>query len=167
MIHFLWLGTMKVCLGGTFDQLHDGHKRLIMTACILAGHSGTVVIGITKGSLASKQGPIASYQQRKKAIETFLLQEKTIPHVVLTPIQDKYGPSVDEEFDAIVVSPETKPIAEEINEKRRQRGKKPLQIIMVPYVLAKDGRAISSTRIRNGEIDDHGTLLKESVNLRK
>jgi len=87
--------------------------------------------------------------------------------VVLTPIQDKYGPSVDEEFDAIVVSPETKPIAEEINEKRRQRGKKPLQIIMVPYVLAKDGRAISSTRIRNGEIDDHGTLLKESVNLRK
>ena len=84
-----------------------------------------------------------------------------IQQVVLTPIQDKYGPSVEEKFDAIVVSPETKPTAEEINEKRRQRGKKPLQIIVVPYVLAKDGHPINSTRIRNGEIDEHGTLLEK------
>jgi pantetheine-phosphate adenylyltransferase len=161
MIHFLVVDYMKVCLGGTFDLLHDGHKRLIMTACDLAGPSGTVLIGITKGALAVKQRTITPYQKRKEAIEAFLFKEKAIPHVVLTPIQDKYGPSVEEEFDAIVVSPETKSAAEEINAQRRQRGKKQLQIVVVPYVLAKDGYPISSTRIRNGEIDEHGTLLEK------
>jgi pantetheine-phosphate adenylyltransferase len=160
MIHFLHIGHMKVCLGGTFDVLHDGHKRLITTACDLAGPSGMVVIGITRGRLASKQQTIASYQQRREAIEAFLSQLPRAPQVVITPIQDKYGPSIEEAFDAIVVSPETRPVAEEINEQRRQQGKKPLSITVVPYVLAKDGRPISSTRIRNGEIDEHGTLLK-------
>jgi pantetheine-phosphate adenylyltransferase len=161
MIHFVSSDHMKVCLGGTFDVLHDGHKRLIATACDLAGSSGVVVIGITKGGLASKQRTITSYQQRRKAIEEFLLEEKPIPQVVLTPIQDKFGPAVEEDFDAIVVSPETKPVAEEINEQRIRRGKKPLQIMVVPFVLAKDGRPISSTRIRNREIDEHGTVLKK------
>jgi len=161
MIHFLQIGHMKVCLGGTFDVLHDGHKRLISAACDLAGPAGTVVIGITKGKLASKQQTIASYQKRRKALEAFLAQLPQASQVVLTPIQDKYGPSIEEALDAIVVSPETKPVAEEINEQRRQQGKKPLHITVVPYVLAKDGRPISSTRIRNGEIDRHGTLLKK------
>jgi len=161
MIHFLQIGHMKVCLGGTFDVLHDGHKRLITIAWNLAGPSGTIVIGITKGRLASKQRTITSYQHRRKAIEAFLSQLPRAPQVVLTPIQDKYGPSIEEAFDAIVVSPETKPVAEEINEQRRQQGKKPLNITVVPYVLAKDGRPISSTRIRNGEIDEHGILLKK------
>jgi pantetheine-phosphate adenylyltransferase len=152
---------MKVCLGGTFDVLHDGHKRLITTARDLAGPSGTVVIGITKGSLASKQRTMRSYRERKEAIKEFLSLLSKTPKVVLTPIQDKYGPSIEEAFDAIVVSPETKPVADEINELRRQRGKPPLQITVVPYVFAKDGRPISSTRIRNGEIDEHGTLLKK------
>jgi cytidyltransferase-like protein len=84
MIHFLHIGHMKVCLGGTFDVLHDGHKRLITTARDLAGPSGTVVIGITKGSLASKQRTIGSYQQRKKAIKEFLSLLSKTPQVVLT-----------------------------------------------------------------------------------
>jgi pantetheine-phosphate adenylyltransferase len=152
---------MKVCLGGTFDILHEGHKRLIATACDLAGPSGNVVIGLTKGSLALKRRRTNPYQQRKKAIEKFLSEKETIPQVDITPIQDKYGPSVEQDFDAIVVSPETKPIAEEINEKRARNGKKQLQIVVVPFVLAQNGRPISSTLIRAGEIDENGTLLRK------
>jgi pantetheine-phosphate adenylyltransferase len=152
---------MKVCLGGTFDILHEGHKQLIATACNLAGPSGTVIIGVAKGTLALKRRRINSYQQRKKAIEKFLSEKKTIPQVKITTIQDKYGPSIEEDFDAIVVSPETQPVAEEINEKRAQKGKKPLQIVVVPFVLAKNGRPISSTLIRNGEMDENGTLLRK------
>jgi pantetheine-phosphate adenylyltransferase len=154
-------GHMKVCLGGTFDVLHDGHKRLITTAYNLARPSGTVVIGITNIKLSSKQRPIASYQKRTSAIKAFLALLPKGPHVILTSIKDKYGPSIEDAFDVIVVSPETEPVAKEINHLRRQRGKPPLQIRVVPYVLAKDGRPISSTRIRNGEIDEHGTLLKK------
>lgn len=152
---------MKVCLGGTFDILHEGHKQLIVTACTLAGPFGTVVIGITEEFLSVKQRKINSYQKRRKAIERFLSEKESIPHIIITPIQDKYGPTIEENFDAIVVSPETKPVAEEINEKRTQRGKKPLQIIVVPFVLAVDGRPISSTRIRKGEIDENGTHLQK------
>ena len=152
---------MKVCLGGTFDILHKGHKRLITTACDLAGPSGTVVIGLTKKSLVLKRRRINSYQTREKVIEEFLKEKKTPPKVKITPIQDKYGLSIEEDFDAIVVSPETKPVAEEINEKRGQKGKKPLQIVVVPFVLAQNGKPISSTLIRNGEIDENGNLLRK------
>jgi phosphopantetheine adenylyltransferase len=33
-----------------------------------------------------------------------------------------------------------------------------VKIVVVPMVLAKDGKAISTTRIRNSEIDDSGNL---------
>ena len=49
--------------------------------------------------------------------------------------------------------------AEEINEKRIQNMKKPLEIIQIPFILAKDGFPISSTRIANKEIDTEGNVL--------
>jgi pantetheine-phosphate adenylyltransferase len=152
---------MNVCLGGTFDLLHRGHKQLIITACKLAGANGVVIIGVTSGVLGKKQRKIHSYAQRTSAIKKFLPETGTNTQVVITLIQDNYGPSIQEDFDAIVVSPETKLVAEEINVKRKQKGKKLLQIVVVPFVLAEDGRPISSTRIRNGEIDENGTLLKK------
>ena len=152
---------MRVCIGGTFDVLHQGHKQLITTACKTAGEHGVVFIGITIDTLAQKRRTISSFEQRKTAIENYLLQQKKTPRFIIATIQDKYGPSIKGEFDAIIVSPETKPVAEEINEKRRQLGKKPLQIVVIPFVLAEDGRPISSTRIRNKEIDENGVVLKQ------
>ena len=35
----------------------------------------------------------------------------------------------------------------------------PVEVVVVPMVLAKDGDRISTTRIRNKEIDDEGNLL--------
>jgi pantetheine-phosphate adenylyltransferase len=152
---------MLVCIGGTFDVLHQGHKQLITTACKTAGEHGFVFIGITTGTFAQKRRTVSSFEQRKTAIENYLLQQKKTPRFIIGPIQDRYGPSINGEFDAIVVSPETRPVAEEINEKRRQLGKKPLQIVVIPFVLAEDNRPISSTRIRRKEMNEEGTLLKE------
>lgn len=66
----------------------------------------------------------------------------------------------DPSIDALVVSPETAPELEAINACRRERGLEPLSGIVAPYVLADDGERISSTRIVNGEIDEHGTVLE-------
>ena len=63
------------------------------------------------------------------------------------------------DFDCIIISPETRPTAEEINNIRKQKGKKPLQIIQIPFVLADDNVPISSTRIRNKEINKDGSIL--------
>ena len=39
-------------VGGTFDPLHDGHKRLLTRSFELAGPEGDVVIGLTSDSFA-------------------------------------------------------------------------------------------------------------------
>jgi pantetheine-phosphate adenylyltransferase len=152
---------MNVCIGGTFDPLHKGHKALLKKAFQVAGANGSVFIGVTSERMTKKKGKITSFDKRKKSIVEFLSNGNLLSQTTIQPLSDKYGPSISGDFDAIVVSPETKPTAVEINQKRRQTGKKPLQIVVVPLVLAEDGRPISSTRIRNGEIDEDGTLLKK------
>jgi pantetheine-phosphate adenylyltransferase len=80
---------------------------------------------------------------------------------LIKPIADKYGPSIEDDFDAIIVSPETFETAKEINLRRVEKGKKPLKIIKIPFVLAEDGKPISSTRILKKEIDENGRILKD------
>ena len=87
-------------------------------------------------------------------------EKKTVNQVVVKSIKDRYGPSIDGDFDAIVVSPETVEAAKEINQKRREIGKKPLKIIEIPFILAEDGKPISSSRIKKGEIDIDGKILR-------
>jgi len=41
---------------------------------------------------------------------------------------------------------------------RAERNLSPVKAVVVPMVLAKDGKAISTTRIKNSEIDSNGNL---------
>ena len=150
---------MKVCLGGTFNYLHKGHKYLIQKAIEVAGKDGSVFIGITTKNLLKNKKGSKTFDNRKKDIEQYLLSQGYLDLTTIKPIKDKYGPTLNEDFDAIIVSPETISVAEEINLKRKQKGKKPLKIIQIPFVLAKDGEPISSTRIVNKVIDEEGNVL--------
>ena len=71
-----------------------------------------------------------------------------------------FGSAIDADFDAIVVSEETLPVAVEINRYRRENGRRKVDIHQISGVLAEDGRWISSTRIYRGEIDVHGHVLR-------
>ncbi|MDD1699999.1 MAG: phosphopantetheine adenylyltransferase [Methanoregula sp.] len=152
---------MKVMVGGTFDPLHDGHKRLLARSFEIAGPYGHVVIGLTSDSFAShKARPILPFAKRKADLEHFL--SNTIHSIQWTvePLNDRYGSAIDADFDAIIVSEETLPVAVEINKLRRAKGQKKVDIHQISCVLAEDGHWISSTRIYRGEIDIHGHLLK-------
>jgi pantetheine-phosphate adenylyltransferase len=151
---------MKVCIGGTFDHLHKGHKLLINKAFEIAGRQGHVFIGITTGEIIDKKRDVKSFEERKKTVEKYLSKEKLTGRYLIKPIYNKYGPSLKEDFDAIIISPETKHTAEEINRIRKQKGEKQLQIIQIPFVLADDTIPISSSRIRDKEIDKDGKTLK-------
>ena len=73
-------------------------------------------------------------------------------------MNDNWGPGVfDESLNAIIVSEETEKVATELNVNRKLKGLKELEIVVIPLVLAKDGRRISSTRIRNKEINIEGS----------
>jgi pantetheine-phosphate adenylyltransferase len=149
---------MKVCIGGTFDIIHKGHWLLLDKAFEIAGKTGTVFIGVTTDNFVKNKGEIKSFEIRISNLKNFLENER-LNLTTIKPINDKYGPTINGDFDAIIVSPETIPTAEEINRLRADKGKKPLKIIKIPFALADDGKTISSTRIRNGEIDKEGHVI--------
>jgi pantetheine-phosphate adenylyltransferase len=62
------------------------------------------------------------------------------------------------DYDYIVVSPETHPVALKINQLRSEKNMKEIEVVRVDFVLADDKIPISSTRIAHGEIDIHGHL---------
>ena len=151
---------MRVCLGGTFNILHDGHKSLIDKALELAGDHGSIYIGIMIGEFIKNKKNVNSYDFRKRRVLEYISGKKKEGVLVFVlPISTRFGIAVDKDYDVIVVSPETEGIAKEINVKRKELGKKELDIVVVPFVLAEDGKPISSTRILNKEIDYKGHIL--------
>jgi pantetheine-phosphate adenylyltransferase len=148
-------------VGGTFDPLHDGHKKLIDRSFSLAGGEGTVIIGLTTDTFAgTKSHSITPYEQRREELVAYITSSNFSAGWVIEPLSDRYGSSLDADFDALVVSEETLPVALDINRKRAEGGRKKVDIHQVSCVLADDGRWISSTRIYRGEIDRHGHLIR-------
>lgn len=147
-------------VGGTFDPLHDGHKRLLDRSFELAGPSGHVVIGLTTDTFASRKvHPIRPFEERKADLKRYITGRDYPLDWLIEPLNDRFGSATESDFDAIVVSEETLPVAVEINRIRRKNGRRKVDIHQISCVLAEDGRWISSTRIYRGEIDIHGHIL--------
>ena len=147
----------KVCLGGTFDKMHLGHESLLRTAFSL---SEEIIIGLTSDVRAkiNRSGEyINPYSERFESLHDFV-SGNFKGHYSIVELNDNWGPGVfDESLNAIIVSEETEKVATELNVNRKLKGLKELEIVVIPLVLAKDGRRISSTRIRNKEINIEGS----------
>jgi pantetheine-phosphate adenylyltransferase len=147
----------RVAVGGTFDPLHDGHKALLSRACELS-KGGELMIGLTSDEMSqNKNHDVNDYSSRRKEVDLFVRERGINPKIV--KLDDPFGPTINYDFDLIVVSPETHPVALKINEIRKKKGLKEIELVLVDYVLAEDGFPISSTRIKRGEIDEHGKVL--------
>ena len=146
-------------MGGTFDILHAGHKALLQRALEVGD---IVLIGLTTDERASKsrnKTKINTYNIRLANLQDLLKSMKSLDRFQIVPLENDWGPSVvDEDFEAIIVSDETKSTAQKINKIRLAEGKSELEIVIVPLIKAQDGHRISSSRIRNKEIDSEGKL---------
>ncbi|MFB6311128.1 MAG: phosphopantetheine adenylyltransferase [Salinirussus sp.] len=163
-------------LGGTFTPIHNGHRALLHSAFQTASHDGAgdghVIVALTSTDVAAqtRNEPahvemLGPFEERRAALETELdrTSEAYTASYEILELADTHGPAATrEDVDALVVSPESKAQrrAYELNDVRREDGLRPLEIHTPPFVVAEDGRRISSTRIRNGEIDVHGRLLE-------
>ena len=147
----------RVAVGGTFNPLHDGHIALLKKAVELS-RGGELLIGLTSDEMTMKKDhEVDDYQKRYDDVMKFVKTLGFIPKIV--KLDDPYGPTIREDFDYLVVSPETHQSGLKINIIRGERNLKQLNIVLVDYVLADDGLPISSTRIWKGEIDNHGKVL--------
>lgn len=163
-------------LGGTFTPIHNGHRALLHKAFQTASHDGPgdghVLVGLTATDLAreTRSDPthaemLGSFEERRSALEAELASTAaayTASYEILELETPEGHAATRTDVDALVVSPEAKAQrrAQELNEARRGDGLHPLEIHTPPFVVAEDGRRISSTRIRNGEIDVHGRMLE-------
>jgi pantetheine-phosphate adenylyltransferase len=151
----------KVAVGGTFDEFHRGHKVLLMKAFEIGSH---VLIGLCSDEFVKKMGKphtTATYEERLKELRVFLTSLGLTDKAEIVPLNDPYGVTVtDRCIDALVVSEETEKTAIKINQKRSEAQLSPLTIVTISMVPAENCKPISTTRIREGEIDREGHMLK-------
>ncbi len=150
-----------MAVGGTFDEFHKGHRALLMKAFEVGER---VLIGLCSDKLAeslSKPHVTASYEQRLKELSRFLRERGVLERAEIMPLNDPFGVTLSEGcVEALIVSRETEPIAIKINGERARRGLPPLQIVTIAMIPSENHAPISTTRIRHGEIDREGHLLK-------
>ncbi len=148
---------MKVAVGGTFEPLHEGHKKLLDVAVKLGGEE--ITIGITSDEMARQRiRSVLPFEIRAENVRQYIKRKYGFEPLIVK-INNPYGKTLEVDFEYLVVSPETYEMAKKINEKRRQLGKKEIKIVKVDFVLAEDGKPISATRIKRGEIDRYGRLI--------
>ncbi len=148
-----------VAMGGTFDIIHRGHLTLLENAFEI---SDKVIIGLTSDEFVQKKGktPIHKYDERLKNLLSVIFQKFPNTNFEISQLSNDFGPAVlEKDVQALIVSDETKNQGNILNKLRTERNISPVEIIVVPMTLAKDGKRISTTRIKNSEIDSDGNLL--------
>lgn len=147
-----------VAMGGTFDIIHKGHIKLLSSAFSV---STKVIIGLTSDEFTKRKGKkiFNTYDKRFENLENVIKKNFVAKEYQISRLDDDFGPAVlEKDVEALVVSDETQNQGDVLNQLRAKKNLPPVKVISVPMVLAKDGNRISTTRIRNSEIDAEGNL---------
>ena len=125
----------SVAVGGTFDGMHYGHRKLLTLAISsVVPNGGKLIIGITTDEMLKNKSLaelIPSLQERIKGVRDFVdtLAPGMKNCIKIVPITDAYGPpgsppgsdvydGIANDFDALVLSHETLPTGKKLNEHR-------------------------------------------------
>ena len=140
----------KASLGGTFDRLHNGHRKLLTLAA--ASCTETLVIGITGDIMLqnkSNSHEISSYADREGRVRDFMKIVKPSIHIDFVELTDPFGPTItDSTIECIIVSSETIGGAVRINQIRESNNMSPLSILVS---RRSDTATLSSTFLRKNK----------------
>lgn len=137
----------KVVLGGTFDRLHNGHRKLLTIASTICKETLTIGIMADK-MLQSKHNHqlIDGFAHRKAGVLDFVYNLNSTLCVEIVELFDPFGPALsDPEMEAIVVSSETITGAVKINDLRQQRNFSKMRVVVI---RRSDVATLSSTFLR-------------------
>lgn len=156
----------NVCLGGTFDNLHNGHKVLLSLAQLKCHRALTV--GVTDMNMVRHKTLwelIEPPERRITNLWTYLVDVDPYIDYRLEKISDPFGPAiVDASLEAIVVSEETIRGGEKINQIRAEKGMSQLKVDVIKMLDDThrehnvEEAKVSSSSLRLRKL---GTLLKE------
>ena len=143
---------MITAVGGTFNVLHSGHKKLLDRAFKDSDH---VLIGITSDRMASCKGNYIPYDIRADAVKEYVSRYSVTFEII--EIDDIYGPAaVRNDIDVITVSEETYGNGVKINEERMRNGLPPLSVSVVSMVNCDNGKKICASNILSGDYSRSG-----------
>jgi len=161
------MGVFKrTIVAGTFDRLHPGHKALIDRAFHVNNHpEGEVVIGVTSDEYLAEKKPdsgITPFSDRAGAVEEYIQEQFPGHKFKIKPFGDIKGTSTafsNPNNDSVAVTIETLANAHNGNKKRTAVGLPQAPLFIVPFVKSQSGQRISSSDIREGNIDQDGNAL--------
>lgn len=137
-----------VALGGTFDQLHAGHKKLLSVA--LESATQSVTVGVTSDAMLQTKknaSKIERLETRLARVRDFC-ESLRRPGVdlIIVPIDDPFGPTVTvRDLDALVCSSETLAGANMVNAERQKIG---FPALLPIVTMRSNAYVLSSTFLR-------------------
>jgi len=105
---------------------------------------------------------ILKYDERYGELEKFINSEFDVDRSSIFPIETREGGADKmEDLEALIVSDEIGVVqnAFDINQMRIDNGLRRFHIIIIPRVRTSDGRPLSSSRTRRGEIFHEDELI--------
>jgi len=149
----------RVCVGGTFDHIHAGHKLLLSAAILSLDPDGSLIIGLSDEPILKNKlykELIASYKEREGNLKELLQLLAPKVKTEIVPLNDPYGPTVsDKSLDCLVVSEETEGVVPEINKLREEKGWSSLPTLTVELIQDPEAfnTKLSSSMIRKKLVD--------------
>ena len=153
----------SVCVGGTFDGMHYGHRKLLTLAVSsVQPVTGRLLVGVTRDEMLSHKAyadRIPTLDVRIAGVLDFVgnLAPGMMNRVRCVPIGDEYGPpgqpvgsvaypGLANDFDALVLSHETLPTGRKLNAYREGvLGLGPLKLLCTQRT---EPHGMSSTALR-------------------
>ena len=105
---------------------------------------------------------IQKYKERMENLVEFIEAECDVARCEIFPIETREGGADKmKDLDALIVSDEIGVVqnAFDINQLRVDNGLKRFHIVIIPRVRTADGRPLSSSRIRRGEVFQEDELV--------
>lgn len=157
----------SVAVGGTWDGVHYGHRKLLTLAISsVLPTNGKLLIGITTDEMLQQKkfaSLIPKIKERIKSVRSFVddLAPGMKNRIKIVPIRDAYGPpgsapdsdvykGIENDFDALVLSHETLPTGAKLNQYRCDNlGLKPLKLLCTRRTEAHGMSSTTLRRIRS------------------